>query len=289
MQLLTRFLYFNFAGLESSEIAKDGTVWEYIQPGAQSQGAHPQNVFTETAGPTAQAKCNIEDALSAFLCLVDRKMLQHIRDCTVAESHRVDQSWDLSVPELKAFIALLYVRGAYSKNLGMQCLWSEEWGLQFFRSTMPRDRFREIMRYLCVSKNSEKQAGLCTDKFAPFSDVWSGFVDNCTACYKPGAHISVGEQLLPTRAQCSFAQYLFNKHSKFGIRFWLAVDVDSKYLLNGLPHLWKCEARSANQRLGERAALTLLESYVGRGRNVTTDRFFTSLNPKTLQQNRPAW
>lgn len=65
------------------------------------------------------------------------------------------------------------------------------------------------------------------------SDVCSGFVANCIACYKPGANITVDEQLFPT------TQYLANKPDKFGIKFWLAADVETKYLLKGFPYLGK--------------------------------------------------
>ncbi|XP_049906787.1 uncharacterized protein LOC126394167 [Epinephelus moara] len=132
------------------EQGRDGTPWRSIQPGGHSGRQQSQNVLTETTGPTAHAKRNIEDALSAFTCLLDRNMLRHIQDCTVAEAHRMeeDSSWDLSIAELKAFIALLYVRGAYNRNIEMESFWSEEWGLAFFAATMPRNRFRDIMRYL---------------------------------------------------------------------------------------------------------------------------------------------
>lgn len=148
--------------------------------------------------------------MSALLCLLDRQMLQRIRDCTVAEAHRnADKSWDLSVAELKAFIALLYVRGAYNKNIEMESFWSEEWGLTFFRATMPRNRFREIMRYLRFDKKDDRRSRLCHDKFALISDVWGGFVNNSIACYKPGGCITVDEQLFPTKARCRFTQYIW--------------------------------------------------------------------------------
>ena len=38
---------------------------------------------SEAPGPTAHTTRNIEDALSAFLRLVDDGMLEYIRDCTV--------------------------------------------------------------------------------------------------------------------------------------------------------------------------------------------------------------
>lgn len=53
---------------ERHETAKDGTVWTVIQSG-ENRGS--QNVMTAAPGPTAHAKRNIEDALTAFLCLVD--------------------------------------------------------------------------------------------------------------------------------------------------------------------------------------------------------------------------
>ena len=31
---------------------------------------------------------DVEDALTAFVCVFDDGMLKHIRDCTVAEAHR---------------------------------------------------------------------------------------------------------------------------------------------------------------------------------------------------------
>ncbi|KAL3062048.1 hypothetical protein OYC64_010047 [Pagothenia borchgrevinki] len=68
-----------------------------------------------------------------------------------------------------------------------------------------------------------------------------------------------------------------NKPDKFGIKFWLAADVDSKYMLNGFPYLGKDASRPATQRLGENVVLRLVEPFVGKGRNVTTDNFFTSL------------
>ncbi|KAM7018170.1 piggyBac transposable element-derived protein 4-like [Tautogolabrus adspersus] len=269
------------------EQGKDGTNWETIQPGGHSGRQQSQNVLTESAGPTAHARRNIEDPLSAFLCLLDRQMLQHIQDCTVAEARRIeeDSSWDLSVAELKAFIALLYVRGAYNKNIEMESFWSEEWGFAFFRATMPRNRFREIMRYLRFDKKHDRHARLSSDKFALMSDVWGAFVGNSIACYKPGACITVDEQLFPTKARCRFTQYMANKPDKFGIKFWLAADVETKYFLNGFPYLGKDEARPANQRLGESVVMRLVEPYVGKGRNVTTDNFFTSLTlAKNLQR-----
>ena len=66
------------------------------------------------------------------------------------------------------------------------------------------------------------------------------------------------------------------KLDKFGIKFWILVDNDTKYLCNAFPYLGKDELRSANESLPESAVMQLMTPYLNRGRNVTTGNFFTS-------------
>ena len=200
--------------LSDTVFAKDGTKWERIAPGrgAGRQPAH--NVLLEAGGPTAHAKRNIHDKVSAFMCICDRVMLENIRMHTVEEARREgnDESWDLSLPELKAFLAIIYMRGAIGgKNIDMESYWSQKWGNQFMRSTMSRNRFRDIMRFLRFDNRQTRRIRLTTDKFALASEVWDRFRINSIACYKPGAEITVDEQLFPTKARCRFTQYIKSK------------------------------------------------------------------------------
>lgn len=84
------------------------------------------------------------------------------------------------------------------------------------------------------------------------------------------------EQLFPTIARSRFTQYMPNKPHKFGITFWLEVDVQTKYILNGFPYIGKDETR-CSKSLGEFVTLKLAEPYLQRGRNITTDNVFTSI------------
>ncbi|KAJ4947501.1 hypothetical protein JOQ06_009536 [Pogonophryne albipinna] len=131
----------------AQEIGKDGTVWTVMEPCGGAGRRQIQNILTESAGPTPHARHNITDKLTAFMCLCDNVMLEEILDCTIAEAWRDRATWDVSIMELKAFIALLYVRGAYcGKNIEMESFWSEQWGNAFFNATLSRNRFWEIMR-----------------------------------------------------------------------------------------------------------------------------------------------
>ena len=84
-------------------------------------------------------------------------------------------------------------------------------------------------------------------KFALISDIW--FVDKSISCYQPGENITIYEKLFPTKSCCRFIHYMPNKPDKFGIKFWLAVDVESKYILNAISYLGKDESRPSTQRL----------------------------------------
>lgn len=264
------------------ETASDGTVWK-VENTSNSSGRRPlQNILRENGGPTSYAKRHIcsDKPLSAWRLIINEKILRIIKECTDAEAKRILQndSWNISLQELEAFIALLYVRGALAaKGLPVLSLWSKIWGPKFFPETMSRDRFLEIMKFLRFDNKLTRSSRLQSDKFALISNVWNTFIDNSQLCYKPNENITIDEQLFPTKTRCRFLQYMPNKPDKFGIKFWLAVDVKTKYLLNGFPYLGKDEMRPSDQSLGEYVVNRLVEPYKNTGRNITTDSFFTSL------------
>ena len=266
---------------ELTETAIDGTEWQEIKEGSNPGRTEMHNIFGETSGPTGHTKRNImkDKFMTAFSLIVDHNTIEHIRNCTEAEAFRVlGTKWDLSTAKLYAFIGLLYARGAYeARNLDISLLWNKKWGPAFFSKTMSRNAFTEIMRFIRFDQRNQRSHRLQTDKFALISKVWNKFVENSQNCYKPGAYITIDEQLFPTKSRCRFTQYMPNKPDKFGIKFWLASDVNSKYIINGFPYLGKDESRDPSVPLGEFVALKLVEPYTGRGRNITMDNFFTSI------------
>lgn len=68
-----------------------------------------------------------------------------------------------------------------------------------------------------------------------------------------------------------------NNPEKFSIKFWLAIDMLSKYLLNGYPYLGNDETRSYRKTVGTHATFCLIEHYYNTGRNLKMHNFFTSL------------
>lgn len=153
-------------------------------------------------------------------------------------------------------------------------IFSKKYGPAVIRGTMPRDKFKKIMRFLRFDDKETRKQRLETDKFALMSYIWYGFIENCKKCYNPGVNVTVNEQLFPTKTRCPFTQFMKDKPDKFGIKFFFVVDLVSKFVLNGFPYTGKDEQRKQQQSAGERVVLRLLEPYFNVGHTVTTDNFF---------------
>ena len=86
------------------------------------------------------------------------------------------------------------------------------------------------MRFLHFDVKSERWQRKILDKFCLAFSLWKPFIDNSLKAYVTSPYIAIDEQLLPCKARCRSIQYMPNKPDKFGIKFWMAVDVQTKYL-----------------------------------------------------------
>lgn len=147
----------------------------------------------------------------------------------------------------------MFVVHKVEKKHVLASFWLAEWGYEFFKETMSHNRFQEIMWFLRLTKRR------------PVAEVWDRFVQNSIACYKPGADITTDEQLFPTKARCSFSQYIASKPNNSGIKFH--IDIDTKYMVNSAPYLVKNEMQRPSQRQGE--SLTCLFYFPQTGQGTT--------------------
>ena len=69
-----------------------------------------------------------------------------------------------------------------------------------------------------------------------------------------------------------------NEQNKFEIKFWMAVDAETKYPFNSFPYLWKDENRDTSVSLQKYVVTKLMQPIFKRGYNETCDNFFTSLD-----------
>uniref|UniRef100_A0AAV2KAC5 PiggyBac transposable element-derived protein domain-containing protein n=1 Tax=Knipowitschia caucasica TaxID=637954 RepID=A0AAV2KAC5_KNICA len=261
-------------GTEETETAKDGTVWHEEQLGKPLDFT-PIEAYAADGEPTAKAKSNIASRLQSFLCFITPEMLRTIQRWTTQHATQTEHSdWFMDLAELMAFIAIVILRGL-TKRPSLRDCWSAHLGNPHIIGIMSRNRFQNIMQHLRFDDKFTREDRAKTDTFAAMSDVWGSFVTNCSTLYNPGRHITVGEQLFPSKTRCCFLQYIATKPDKFGIKFWVACDLKSKYICNVLPCLGKNSSRSSGE--SETVVMRLMKPFLDKGRNVTTDNIFTSL------------
>ena len=66
--------------------------------------------------------------------------------------------------------------------------------------------------------------------------------------------------------------------NKFGLKIWLALDIQNKYLFNGFLYTGKDETRSLNVSVPKDVVWKLMTTLFQREYNVIYDNFFTSLD-----------
>ena len=226
-------------------VSRDGSRWPILDPSQSFQGrVQKQNVVKIRPGRTAYSvsRVNLNDPLSFLQIFINVPMFRNMRKCTETETQRVTKkpNWTISLDDLEKPIGLIIAQKAIGgRNLLIKSMIDSVWGCPLFNSTMLRNKFLEIMRYLRFDLKSERRTNLKQYKFCLASSIWISFVENCQKAYISNVSITVDKQLLPCKARCKFIQYMANEPDKFGLKFWMAVDVESKYCYNGFTYLGK--------------------------------------------------
>lgn len=263
---------------------RNGTEWTIVDEPHIGR-LEERNIFRSRIGLTRYSSA-IDTPLDAFRLLLDDDIINHIVQCTNDFAHTSHPDFNLTPLDLEKFIGLLFLRGAMNqRNFPLESLWSTTIGCSAFNRTLPRDRMRAIKKLIRFDNRANRRENLEVDKFALMSFVLNKFVENCQKSYRPGISLTVDEQLFPTKARCRFTQYMPQKPDKFGIKFWLLVDVDTKFCLNVIPYLGRDEERQDS--LGTHVVMKLMDPFLGKGHNVTSDNFFTNMDlaQRLLQRN----
>ena len=186
---------------------------------------------------------------------------------------------------LEAYLALEYARGIYGKGHSNDFLWSKIYGRTIFKDTMSRFAYKEIRKFLRFDIKSTQSGRIQNDRFTHIRDIFDRFAMNCRKMYTPSFSLTIDEQLLHIKSRCPFVVYMPNKPDKFGIKFWMLAEVDSKYVVNIIPYLGAQEKRFRDGTLAESVVMKNTEPVQNKGYNVTTDNFFTSFElAKKLQK-----
>ena len=190
----------------------------------------------------------------------------------------------MSETELYAFFGLMLLFGVTKKShVDIHEIWSKDsvHHMDYATATMPRDRFIAISKNI-VFDNIELRAGVRINrKFAKMEEIFDIFKNNIFVLLMPGAHLCVDETLFSFRGKCSFRQYMPSKPAKYGIKFWVLVDVVSSYVLVIDPYLGKDESSTprGGVSVGESVVQKLVSQYSYKEKRVLVcDNFFSSID-----------
>ncbi|CAF1527960.1 unnamed protein product [Adineta ricciae] len=268
--------------------SKSGITWSSI-PHPSTKKANCSNDTSEKAGPTTLTK-HVSSIQDSFTCFISEKVLQKLLIYSNMERTRNitsnEQSEEITMIELKAFIGLLLLAGLLGKSKkSIKSIWKRSpLESPIFKATMARNRFEKIISCLRFDDKTTREERKKTDKFAAIREIWSDFQDNLKTCYIPGSYVTIDEQLLPFRGRCPFRQFIPKKPDKYGLKFWLCVDVESYYVFNAFPYIGRQPDQDRQKNIGTSVVLELLKPLYGSNRNVTIDNFFTSVQlAKDLQ------
>jgi hypothetical protein len=104
---------------------------------------------------------------------------------------------------------------------------------------------------------------------------------NFQKCATPGEFVSIDESLLLFKGRLSFRQYIPSKRSRFGIKFFMLVECESKLILNIIPYLgrntsWDAAFSKADFGVGGVAVLSLMKDLFNKYHRLVIDNWFGS-------------
>lgn len=223
---------------------------------------------------------HIEIESDAFHAIMDEATINIIVKFTNIEGNKRNPNWNpVDNIEILAFIGLLIAAGVdRSSKKNYQEFYGTLRGLPIFKATMPRNRFRDILRFIRFDDKDSRSVRRARDKLAPIRDIFDIICANLANLYSPGENLTIDEQLLPFRGRCSFKQYIPSKPDKYGLKLFWICDAATWYPLYAIPYLGRERSGSARRTgIASDIVTQLCARYYKTGRNVTFDNFFTSL------------
>ena len=144
--------------------------------------------------------------------IVEQTILYANRDKNM-HNFKTDQN------EMKKFLGLIIISGYHSLP-SENDYWStaDDMIMPIFSSTMSKDRFRLMKRYLHIADNSS----LAQSKVAKILPLYELLKKkNCLQFGIFHQFLSIDESMVPYRGIHSARQYIKNKPVKFGYKIWM--------------------------------------------------------------------
>lgn len=204
-----------------------------------------------------------------------------VRVGSLAKKTRPHFVGDTDIIELRAFIGLLYLQGAFkSGHEDLESLWATDGtGRDIFRSTMSLKRFLFLLSCLRFDDYTTRQERLKTDKLAPISKIFQNFVANSCKNYNPCELLTIDEMLVPFKGRCGFRMYIPSKPAKYGLKVQILADSRNHYMIQAEVYTGSLGTTSnkSSHSLPTQTVLRLVKPIAQTNRNITADNWYSSI------------
>lgn len=153
------------------------------------------------------------------------------------------------------------------------------------KSLFARDRFLVLLRFLHFEDEANKPAN--GDRVYKLKPLLALLLEAFKRYRIPEENLVIDETMIPFRGRVIFRQYLPGKAHKYGIKLFKLCD-PAAYTYTLRINTGKNEISSANPTVSENVVMELMRNYLGKGRTLATDNYYTSLPLcKKLNKRKP--
>ena len=153
-------------------------------------------------------------------------------------------------------------------------------GCPWIREIMPRNRFKQINRFLHVANNA-----LAVEKGEPgynplfkIQPVLDHMKGAFSQWYYPKKSLSIDEAMIFFNGRLSFKQYIPSKPTKWGIKCWEICDSSNGYCLDFDVYTGTTHSNPSRFGVGYDVISSLSMQYLHKKHSIYFDRFFTSVD-----------
>ena len=210
---------------------------------------------------------------------------QHLLNQEMRKSSRVRAWKDLTVDELKTFIALLLHTGTVQLPK-LNDYWKTHWLFNYccFSNYMSRNRFLLILRCLHFSP-VDVQSIEPNDKLYKACLVLDHFNNTMKNIYYPGKELLLVESMLLWKERPIIRQFIKNEYHKQGIKFYMLTEPDGTIIKLEIHS--EAGDETSEIRHTENIVFKLLQNKLDSGHSIFMDSFYNSysLTTKLLDHN----
>ena len=130
------------------------------------------------------------------------------------------------------------------------------------------------MALLHVVDPLSEPAGNKLRKVLAFIDFLKG---RFKSLYQPRQHVTIDERMVKSRHRSGLRQYIRDKPTKWGIKYWVLADSSNAYVVDFNIYAGRAEGGMSNHGLGYDVVRKLMRDYENQGYHLFCDNFYSSV------------